>query len=96
MPRKITSAAINAFMTSNSYSGSNTKVITENGCTRLFLFGHLIAKRDGNTISITNAGYSTPTTKERLNGIPGVSIAQKKGVWYLNGEKWDGKWIVIE
>lgn len=95
MARKVTTEAINAFMASTSYNKSNTEIIADNGCARMLLFGHLIAKRDGNKISITTANYFTNTTKERLNGIPGVSISQKKGEWYLNGEKWDGGWIAI-
>jgi hypothetical protein len=60
------------------------------------LHGNLIAKIDADgTLAITNAGWFTNTTKERLNGIPGVSICQKKGDWYLNGRKWDGGWITI-
>lgn len=96
MARKITTQAIKAFMTTTTYNGSNTKVIIESGTSKLFLFSHLIAvKYDDNKIRITNADYFTATTKERLNGIPGVSISQKKGDWYLNGEKWDGQWIAI-
>ena len=37
-------------------------------------------------------GYKTNTTKERLNGIPGVCIQQKKGVWYLNGKEMLDGW----
>jgi len=63
----------------------------------LELFGNEIAaadSRDG-SIYITNAGWQSNTTKERLNGLPGVSISQQKGKWYLNGELWDGKWTKI-
>lgn len=48
-----------------------------------------------NVLEITNAGWATNTTKERLNGIPGVSISQRKGIWYLNGKEWGGKFIKI-
>ena len=46
-------------------------------------------------LRITNCGWFTTTTKERLNGLSGVAIHQSKGVWYLNGDAWDGrnKWI---
>lgn len=57
------------------------------------LHGNEIAYRYNDpkkTLSITNAGWATNTTKERLNSIPGVSIQQKAGVWYLNGQVWDG------
>lgn len=53
------------------------------------------ARRTDNII-ITNAGWFSNTTKERLSALPGVHISQKKGEWYLNDELWDGKPTVIE
>lgn len=47
------------------------------------------------TVFITNAGWQSNVTKERLNGLHNVSICQKKGVWYLNGQQWDGKLIKV-
>jgi hypothetical protein len=44
-------------------------------------------------VTISNAGWFSKTTKERLNGLYGVSISQKAGEWYLNGIKWGGHWI---
>lgn len=61
----------------------------------LFLWGNKIAEWRENQLWITNAGYFTVTTKERLNGLTGVSISQKDYVWYLNGKEWDGKWIKV-
>ena len=61
----------------------------------LYLHGNRIAWHDGNNIIITSAGWFSNTTKERLNGLPGVSVYQEKGDWYLNGELWDGGPIVI-
>jgi hypothetical protein len=43
-------------------------------------------------LQISNAGWASNTTKERLNGIPGVHIKQKNWTWYLNGQEWDGGW----
>jgi hypothetical protein len=48
------------------------------------------------TLSITNCGRNTPTTKERLNGIKGVYICTKNGQMYLNGEQWDGSLIDVK
>lgn len=58
----------------------------------MYLFGNKIATYHSptNTLEITNCGWFTNTTRDRLNGLPGVSISQKKFVWYLNGEVWDG------
>ena len=46
-------------------------------------------------LSITNCGWETATTKERLNALPNVRIQQKKGIWYLNDVEWDGKLIDV-
>ena len=94
--RKITKESIKAFMNAEVFNKSNTKVRVLPNVTVLSLFGNDIAWKynDPNqTISISDAGWNSNTTKERLNGIPGVSIQQKKGEWYLNGNKWDGKII---
>lgn len=96
--RKITKNAINAFMNGQNYSESNTKVKVLPNVTVLILFGNEIAYRyndPNNTLSITNCGYATNTTKERLNGIPGVNINQKTYVWFLNGKQWNGELIDI-
>lgn len=58
----------------------------------LFLHGNKIAERRGGALWVTNAGWATSTTKERLNGLPRVRVQQKQGQWYLNGAPWDGEW----
>ena len=97
--RKITQDAIEAFNSNTPFSSGDTQVsIDDTGATCLKLHGNLIAIRhaDGKQeLEISNAGWETNTTKERLNGLPGVSIQQKQGVWYLNGVEWDGEWITI-
>ena len=97
--RKITSEAKIAFEQGRDYRNGNTEVAGGD----LFLFGNKIAeytslyKNDGNRdINITNCGYFTATTKERLNALEGVHIVQKAGVWYLNGKEWGGEWITIK
>jgi hypothetical protein len=96
--RKITNQSIEAFMDARPFKKSNTEVVVHLGCTILKLFGHAIAYRYNDperTLSISNCGWQTNTTKERLNAIPGVSIQQKSGEWYLNGEKWNGNLIDV-
>ena len=66
--------------------------------TILKLFGNPIAYRYNDpekTLSITNCGYKTATTKERLNALPNVNIKQVKGEWFLNGVEWNGEYIDI-
>ena len=54
-----------------------------------------IAKLKDGELHITSAGWQTNTTKERLNGIPGVRIQQRNWTWYLNDKKWNGEWTKI-
>ena len=89
--RKITKEAINAFINKQEFKKSNTEVICENNIYYLKLFGNKIAalQSDGR-MWISNAGWTSNTTKERLNGLPGVKIYQRKKMWYLNDNLWDG------
>ena len=93
--RKITEITAAAFHNDTPLKMSNTEVIVNDEKTELVLFGHVIAIKINNKVSITNAGYFTNTTKERLNGLSGVSICQRKGVWYLNDKEWNGKLTMI-
>ena len=56
----------------------------------LYLHGNEIARHVDGGFTITNAGWFSSTTKERLNGLPDVNISQKAGTWFLNGKEWDG------
>jgi len=96
--KQITKDSVNAFMNAQSFSKSNTTVTVLPNVTILSLFGNEITYRYNDperTLSITNCGWDTATTKERLNGIPGVSISQCNFQWYLNGVEWDGKLIDV-
>jgi len=96
--RKITKQATAAFMDARPYKSSNTIVEVLPNVTILKLFGNKIAYRYNDperTLSITNCGWQSVTTKERLNGLPNVSINQVKGQWFLNGKEWDGELIDI-
>lgn len=96
--RQITIDSIEAFNNAEKFNKSNTSVEVLPNVTILKLHGNPIAYQYNDpdrTLTITNAGWATPTTKERLNGITGVNIYQKKGIWYLNEQEWDGKIITI-
>jgi len=96
--RKITQQSVDAFMNAKNFKKGNMSVEVLPNVTVLKLHGNEIAYRYNdpkNTISITNCGWKTNTTKERLNGIPNVSIYQKDWQWYLNGKKWNGKLINV-
>ena len=91
--RKITQLSIIAFLNAEPFCLNNTIVEVEPNVTILKLHNNPIAYKYNDpkqTISITNAGWETNTTKERLNAIPGVEIQQINFQWYLNGNLWDG------
>jgi hypothetical protein len=68
-------------------------VVKDGETFRLKLHGNTIAVIDElGVLSVTNAGWASNTTKERLNGIPGVRVHQRNWNWYLNGTEWDGAW----
>lgn len=94
--RAITKQAVNAFLLQREFKSGNTSVEIFHNASYLILFGNIIAvKYSSGKISISNAGWFSNTTKERLNGITGVSISQKKGIWYLNGKEWNGALIEV-
>lgn len=89
--RKITQEAAAAFFVDGKYSNSNTLV----SCGSMYLHGNKIAwrKSDG-SVEFSLAGWNTPTTRERLNGVLsncGFMVRTKLGTPYLwntkTGEK---------
>ena len=89
--RNITEKVVGAFNSGRPARSGNTKS-TGN---ELFLHDNLIARRVDGKVEVSNAGWSSNTTKERLNGVSGVSVCQKNFDWFLNGQKWDGSWIAV-
>jgi hypothetical protein len=93
MSRKITQESISAFLSKKPFKKSNMEVVQHASFWKLKLHGNTIATIDPlNVLSISNAGWESNTTKERLNGLPGVHVKQKNWNWFLNGEQWDGGW----
>lgn len=96
--RKITEESVNAFMNAERFKKANMSVEVLPNVTLLKLHNNTIAYRYNDpqrTLTISNCGWFTPTTKERLNALPNVDIRQKNYVWYLNGEEWNGNKIDI-
>jgi hypothetical protein len=97
--RKITQQAIDAFMNAQTFKKSNMTIEVLPNVTVMHLHGNAIAYRFNDperTLTITNRGWFTNTTKERLNAIPGVNIYQRNWHWYLNGQEWNGQLIDIK
>lgn len=100
MSRKVTAVVVASFLEGRHIRVGNTHTDEHS----LYLHGNRIATRlnygseplglrEG--FRITIAGWNTPTTRERLNGLPGVSVSTRKGQAYLNGRPWDGSWATI-
>ena len=97
--RKITEQATNAFRNNESFNSSNTTVTVNERDVALSLHGHIIALKNikSGKIQISNKGWESNTTKERLNGVIAYcgngntdKISQKTGTWYWtdrNGTK---------
>jgi hypothetical protein len=94
--RKITSEAVDKFLSKTPFRKSNMAVVEDGGVYKLKLHGNTIATLDTlNMLSISNAGWRSNTTKERLNGLPNVHIKQKNWSWFLNGQEWGGEWTRV-
>lgn len=75
--RDITKSVVRAFLDGKARSIKNT---TTDGQV-LYLFGNMIAWRPyseaGNAICMSLAGWNTPTTRERLNGLCDMLFHQR-------------------
>ena len=88
---KTTTTIVSAFVNGNAKNVGNTKTDGKS----LWLFNNKIAEHREDGLWITNCGWTSRTTKERLNGLPDVNIYQKSKKWFLNGNEWDGNWIKV-
>ncbi len=84
--RKITKDIRDAFLARKKRSIGNTFTDGEN----VWLHGNKIVRRDEfGKIFCTLAGWNTPTTRERVNGITGSDFHQKNFVAMLGGSPID-------
>jgi hypothetical protein len=94
--RKITREAVDKFLAKEPFKKSNMQVEVTYNIARLKLHNNTIATIDElGMLSVSNAGWESNTTKERLNGLPGVHVKQKNWTWYLNGNEWNGAWTRV-
>jgi hypothetical protein len=59
------------------------------------LHGEPIAAIIDGTLWVTNGGWDSNLTRERLNGLPGVKVNKRKGVQLMNGYEWTGQWFKV-
>ena len=90
--RKIESLMVQAIKDGRDWKSSNTEVITSPAVAHVYLHDNLIAKYNycNETLSISNAGWRTNTTKSRLNAIINEfldgtknGVYQKDHCWYV-------------
>jgi hypothetical protein len=89
--RKITREIVFAFEHGISQKIGNSRTDGRS----LWLFDNKIAEKRADGLWITNAGWDSNTTKERLNGLNGVRVQQVRGRWFLNGTAWNGEWVNV-
>jgi hypothetical protein len=94
--KKVTQKAVEHFLSNKPFKDSNTFVKVTATSVYLFLFDNCIAERNKHGLFVSNCGWFTNITKERLNALPGVSIHQKRFKWYLNGKEWNGELIKVQ
>ena len=83
MSRQITKDTVSNFVKRNPFKKANSEVSVNGTTILLKLHGNVIAQIDElGMLSITNAGWHSNTTKERLNGLPSVRISQRNFQWY--------------
>ena len=100
--RQITKQAVNKFNNKENFNKDNTRVIYSDittPTTKLFLHNNLIAYKKYSSLVITNSGWFSNTTKERLNGLLDSigfdKIYQKNFEWFLADKKWNGNPVKI-
>ena len=97
--RKIAEESVKAFLNKGTLNKQNMSVFFDryDYKSRMLLHNNCIATYDyqEDILSISNCGWFSNTTKERLNALPNVDIRQKDFIWYLNGKEWNGNKIDI-
>lgn len=89
--RQITQKITRAFQNREALKIDNSRTDGES----LWLFNNKIAEWGIDGLWITNAGWDSRTTNERLNGLSGVNIRKQRGVLLLNDRVWDGRWVNV-
>ena len=103
--QKLNNEAVEKFLSQKKFKKGNMQVelsdyYTDDNVIRLKQHGNTIAKIENGEIFISNAGWESVTTKEKLNCLLSKLnkgyIQQIKGVWYwqVNNQKMTNKEII--
>ena len=88
--RKVTEQIKQAWINNQCLTIGNTST----DGTSIFLHGNKIIKRnEDGSISVTNSGWYSNTTKERLNMV--CRCHRSKGQWFINDIPYTGGWVNI-
>ena len=88
MTRQITKQAQQAFRENRNFKLSNTEVHADCTGTYMYLFGNLIARKVGERVQVTLAGWDTLTTRERLHNLTeNCKLSHIKGKSYIQGKE---------
>lgn len=81
-------------------AGLRDEVIKANGGIVYLLWGHRIAEFSNGVLTLSDAGYRTKTTKDRINGIlhgnphfQDFTVQQDRGVWWLGNTKTGKRYV---
>ena len=90
--RKIETEMNEAIRFCLDWNKDNTRVVTTEGTSKVYLHGNLIAEVSRTAVTLFDGGWQTTTTKSRLNAIlaefvnPFVRVFQKDFTWYVKDE----------
>lgn len=101
--RQVTEQAVQAFFSGRARRCGNTVVSTDGEYVYMHLHGNMIAKRHSASgkVRVTLAGWGTPTTRERVNGVlsridgAGYFHQQDFCQMYNGKEVDDDAWITV-
>jgi hypothetical protein len=102
--RQVTQQAASVFIAVQPFASGNTCVTVDKDHPRvgMYLHGNLIAEKTVNGTRGTLAGWPTPTTRERLNGLLTALGVEGSGFYQLEHEQYyDGlpvdanEWVTI-
>ena len=92
--RKIETQMIQAIKDNTNWTSANTCVTLEDGISKVYLHGNLIAKVGDDFVTIFDGGWQSNTTKSRLNAIINEfccaftdGVFQKDFAWYIRDNK---------
>ena len=93
--RKVTQEVVSAFMQGKACRSSNTQTDGQS----LWLFFNKIAEHRHDGLYITDSGWVTKTTGDRLRALPDIILQRTtiggESTWVLNSKLWDGGWIKV-